>query len=376
MDGLHLDDPLGSAVSALAGGGCFCDRCVARFAVYLSARSTDDRRRSARATSFDGFDYRAFVKEYAPTRRQYLSLQKSIPLNSEFRDFQLLCACENVESLGRLAADVAGGNVSLSAGASLDTLEEAMVIPLLTYCASEVRHNASDGGGKLDAAVAAYRLAEALGTPMAITASAADWAHIKHHNADDLVCLWIALAHACGQRFMVPHRMACAVEAGPLEWYCGPWSTFAPLYAFVRSRAALLNDFRAVGPLAKPPFMPSSLAAAAHRQACAEALAGHPAVPIAAGNNAWVFPRAKSDGTAAVHVVNRFYDHNVRRMIPQRDLMVRVPNEIFKRNYSGATVYPSDGEPYKIPVSADNANTVFVLPEINLWSIVTFEYWA
>ncbi len=375
-DGLHVDEPLGIFAAALTLGGCFCDFCMTGFALYLAKQASDDLLHTAKAGTFEAFDYRSFVKNYAPSREQYLSLQSAIPLHREFLDFQLASACDNVVSLGRLAADVAGRPVSLSANACLPALEHAVIVPHLTYCASEVAHNAAEGAQGLSPAVSAYTLAEALGKPMAATATAPDWSFVRDQNAEQLVCLWIALAYACGQRFMVPNRMLCSAPGAPSQWYCGSMSTFAPLYSFVKKHGFLLNDYAAVGPLAPPGLLPSSFETAAKRQALGAALAAHPAAPLWAGDKAWVFPRIKGDGAVAVHVVNLDYNVHSKRIAVQTGLEVRLPNALFNRNFSRATAYSYGGEPQKIVVTNDGSTSVFTLPEVKLWSIVTFEYWA
>jgi len=132
-----------------------------------------------------------------------------------------------------------------------------------------------------------------LGRPFAATASLADWAFVKDHNADQLVCLWVALAYACGQRFMVPNRVRCfSHEKGP-EWYCGPSATFAPLYAFVKKHATLFNGFSPVGPLSVPEDLPSSFETHEKRRRFAHALEKGKPAPVQAGNSAWVFPRSR-----------------------------------------------------------------------------------
>ena len=96
--GLHVDEHLSSAYAALHCGGCFCDRCISGFSTYLSQRSTPGLCSEAKVSSFEGFDYKSFVKNMAPTRSQYLALNAGIPLRREFIDYQLACAASNVAS--------------------------------------------------------------------------------------------------------------------------------------------------------------------------------------------------------------------------------------------------------------------------------------
>jgi hypothetical protein len=373
-DGLHVDEHLGSAAT-LTLGGCFCDCCVERFAEYLSELNDTALQHTAKVSSFKKFDYRSFVKAFAPTREHYLSPAASIPLWQEFTDFQLASAANNAASLGKLAQDIAQRPVTLSANLRLPAAEHTVIVPYLSYCASEVAHDAAKGETGLTGAVLAYRAAEALGIPMAATATPEDWAFVKNNSAEQLVCLWIALAYACGQRFMAPNRMPCGLAGGAPDWFCGSASTFSPLYGFVKKHGFLLNDFSAAGPLARPEGIPSSFETSAKRQTLAAALEAHPAIPLSAGN-AWVFPRVKNDGTAAVHVVNHSYNATTRRSAPLANVEVRLPDSIFNRNFSGGTVYSYGAEPIKLTVRNEGGTSVFVLPEVKLWSIVKFEYWA
>ncbi|HMD68767.1 MAG TPA: hypothetical protein VKF42_07780 [Chitinivibrionales bacterium] len=374
VDGLHVDEHLGSA-AALTLGGCFCDFCMAGFAGYLAKLGDPALARTAKVSSFDSFDYRSFVKTFAPTREHYLSPAASIPLWREFTDFQLASAASNTASLGKLAQDIAQRPVTLSANLRLPATEHTVVVPHLSYCASEVAHNAAAGETGLAGAINAYRAAEALGIPMAATATPEDWAFVKNSNAEQLVCLWIALAYACGQRFMAPNRMPCGLSGGAADWFCGSASTFSPLYAFVKKHGFLLNDFSPVGPLARPEGLPSSFETSAKRNALAAALDSRPPLPLSAGN-AWVFPRVKNDGTAAVHVVNHSYNAVTRLITPLANVEVRLPDSIFNRSFSGGTVYSYGAEPMKLTVRNEGNTSVMVLPEVKLWSIVRFEYWA
>lgn len=375
VDGLHVDEHLGSAAT-LPLGGCFCDFCMGRFAGYLAKLGDPALARTANVSSFDTFDYRPFVKAFAPTREHYLSPAASIPLWQEFTDFQLESAANNAAALGKLAQDIAQRPVTLSANLRLPAAEHTVVVPHLSYCASEVKHDAAAGETGLAGAISAYRAAEALGIPMAATATPEDWAFVKASNAEQLVSLWIALAYACGQRFMVPNRMLCGLSGGAPDWFCGSASTFSPLYAFVKKHGFLLNDFSAAGPLARPEGIPSSFETLAKRQQLASAFETRPAVPLAAGSDAWVFPRVKSDGMAAVHVVNHCYNAATHRIAPLANVEVRLPDSIFNRNFSGGTVYSYGAEPVKLTVRNEGGTSVLVLPEVKLWSVVRFEYWA
>jgi hypothetical protein len=170
--------------------------------------------------------------------------------------------------------------------------------------------------------------------------------------------------------------MLCSAQGKPSQWFCGSTATFAPLYSFIKKNGALLNGFKAAGPLAPPGMVPSSFETADKRAALAAALASRPAEPISAGPGVWVFPRVKDDGSVAVHAVNLSYSVSAQRIAPKTNVEIRLPNSIFNRNFSNATVYGFGAEPVKIPVKNEGEASSFVIPELGLWSIATFEYWA
>jgi len=377
--GIHVDDHLASAYAAIHLGGCFCDHCVSGFAAYCGGRASPDLYSAAAVTSFEGFDYRSFVNTIAPTREVYLARAGTvdgIPLHREFIDFQLTAAARNVVSLGTLAADVAQSPVSLSANVRLPLVEHSVVVPHLTYCASEIEHHAQQGPAGLSNAIEAYRMAETLKCPLAASATPQDWAFVNECGAEHLVRIWIALSYACGQRFMVPNKVLCAGGGHGPHWYCGPVAAYAPVYQFVKKLGFLLNGFSAVGPLAAPDPAPSSFEAHADRTALSDLFTGHPVSPLTAGESALVFPRVKSDGSVAIHVVGTRGDSRTGRDSVQKNLEVRLPNSLFKRNFSGATAYGYGCEPYKLAITNEGQTSSFVLPELSLWSVVAFEYWA
>ncbi|MGB7568800.1 MAG: hypothetical protein WBM07_13150 [Chitinivibrionales bacterium] len=373
--GLHIDSHLGTAEPALHSGGCFCDFCMRAFREHLSARTSPELLADAGIVSPKGFDFRKYAKNLNMPGDGDNADQSGNPLYQEFIDCQLARAAENVASLGRISEEIVDSPVTLSVNACLPQLEHIVAAPLCTYLIGEVQHSAAEGIKNLINPVKAYRMAEALGRPFAATASMADWAFVKDHSADQLVCLWIALAYACGQRFMVPNRVRCfSREKGP-EWYCGPSATYAPLYAFVKKHAALFNDFSPEGPLSVPEDLPSSFETHEKRQRFASALEkGNPA-PIQAGDGAWVFPRCRPDGLNVAHVVNIAYDNAQKKIIPRRNLKISLPENLFNRNFDMATVHAFGRDAVKVPVESSDGKISVVLDEVSLWSIVAFEYW-
>ena len=242
--GLHVDDHLGTAHPAIEYGGCFCGYCMAEFRTFLQSQP-EAVWKAAGIGSLEAFDYRELVRKHAMTREAYLKVQDCLPLRREFIEFQLRAAARNVRELHALAEEVAGRPVTLSANAWIPLPPHMVVTPLLTYIVCEVHQHAGKVLAHSGNAVTAYRLADALGKPLAATAAGTDWAFVAAHKAEQLVTYWIAQAYACGQRLMSPSRAWCYTPGTGTSFYAGPTEVYAPFYRFVRRHAALFDGYRA-----------------------------------------------------------------------------------------------------------------------------------
>ncbi len=220
--GVHVDDHLGTS-GALFLGACFCDRCVEGF------RARDP-------------DYRSTVRAWlgdAPagdTRRV-----QDHPLWREWSVYHLRGAAAFMAELRALAAREAGREVPMSANAGLLWPNHLADYRALDFFSAEIEHAAADLRFT-DRPLFAYRLADAMGRPLAATASGQDWAFVKEHGRSGLVRGWIAASYAAGHSLMAPHRQWCHTEEKGTHWYEGPRGAYAPLYRFVRENRALLDD--------------------------------------------------------------------------------------------------------------------------------------
>jgi len=216
-----------------------------------------------------------------------------------------------------------------------------------------VEHGAAAGNKNLHVPVKAYLMAEAIGGPLRQRRPMADWAFVKDNNADQLVCLWIALAYACGQRFMVPNRVALLFKGNRPGLVL---RAFFNLFAAVRlyqKTCVPAQRFFPVGPLPVPECLPSSFETHEKRQRFAHALEkGNPS-PIQAGEGAWVFPRCRKDGLNVAHVVNITYDDVRKKNIPRTNLKFR-----FRKTCSTAILI----RPRCMPVDASRSRSRWKLP--------------
>jgi hypothetical protein len=374
-DGLHMSNHLGGIGIFLARGGCFCDYCLRAFWERCKTTRPAGPLSSAAENAFDAKDFRRVMKSNsAGPARAGAAGERTVAL-TEYIDFQLSRAAENLSQLHRIARDIVDRPITLSISADLTQVEHYIASTGCAYVTGELPHYPSQGVRGCGAAIRAYRIAEALGRPLAATAAPQDWAYIKENNRTQLVHLWIALAYACGQRFMVPHRTRCFTKEKGMEWYCGSPADYAPVYAFVRKNPSLFNGYRIAGPLRTPEKVPVSLDTHEARRALLDAIDNGNPQPMVAGDHAWVFPRTRSDGLNLAHVLTTAYDEKTGRIEKQHAVSVTLPEGLFMRNFSHATVHAFDAEPITIPVHCSSGMMSMVLPELSLWSIVSFEYW-
>ena len=348
-DGLHVDDHLGTAGAAWWQGGGFCGYCMSGFREYLKGHATKEQLQQAGIAQIDDFDYRTLVRDYAKNRQQYKKVQHQIPLMDMFLQFQAEAAAEHTRQLGQLAEEVAGHPVLLSANAGLPNKTHTYVVKYLTHVVCEVGQNASAGTSQIDHAIEAYELAARLGKPMAATASGQDWAFAKQNNCEDLVCFWIALAYAHGQRFMVPHpqRQWCFSNELGTHWYAAPVEAYAPLYRFVGENAGWFDGFEAVEGQSHMPAMPENVLATIRKKS---------------GSNQVV-----------LHLLNRNYDPATKRVKALSNVEVSLDRAWVSPTKSYAMLLSYDKPPQQIDLAQQAAALRLRIPELRLWTLVVLE---
>jgi hypothetical protein len=344
-DGLHVDDHLGVASPALWYGGGFGEASIRGFRDYLREHASPAALASAGVGDLAHFDYGNFVRVRASTREELVKKSGEIPLFDLWKRFHLEAAADFVEELRRVAEESAGHPVLLSANACLGNEAHHHVVPRLTHVVCEVWFEAQAGTRSLDGALRAFEAARRLGRPLACTASGHDWAHVKAQGAADLARFWIALTYTHGQNFMVPHpeRQWCFDEAKGTHWYQAPVSEYAPLYAFIRGSAEILDGFEAA----------EGISIEAPEQVIARA--------------------REKDGTICVHLVLRDYDPVGKVLREAKDLRIRLQASALK-DRGRARLFRPGSDPLPLPMSFLETKDAaeLVIPSLALWGIIEF----
>jgi hypothetical protein len=239
VDGVHIDDHLGTAGALFVDGGCFCKQCVLEFRQYLKGIAPAELS-SQNLGDIDAFDYAETLRKWlAETPGRKVDAH---PLWKWWRAYQLRGAAEFMGQLRELAARTAGKPVPMSANACLMWGPHLNDYQTLDYFSAEIEHHASQRALS-DEPLTAYRMAQAVNRPLAATASGGDWAFVKENNLHGLVQSWIVLSYAAGNCLMSPNRQWCYTKEKGTHWYEGPQNKFAPLYKFVHQHPGLFDEF-------------------------------------------------------------------------------------------------------------------------------------
>ncbi len=241
VDGLHIDDHLGTA-GCVSIGGCFCDRCVTAFREYLQALPKAQRQ-TLKLGDLTVFDYRQHILNWQAAQGGAQTKPWQRPLWNEWQSFHLKAAAAFMQELKQHAAKVAGRPLPMGANAGILWYPHLVDYQALDIFVAEIDHQ-GESERFSTTPLFAYRLAEAMGRPLAATASGGDWAFVKEHELDGLVRSWIAQAYAAGQYLMAPHHQWCYTPQKGTHWYEGPQESYAPLYRFVRDHADLFDGYQ------------------------------------------------------------------------------------------------------------------------------------
>jgi hypothetical protein len=340
-DGLHIDDHLGTAQTADHLGGGLCDHCMSAFREYLRKHVPPSELEQAGVEELDSFNYRDLIRTHARTRQQFIKAQWQIPLMKHFVRFHREAAAALVGEMRQVAEEAAGKPVLLSANAWIGDERHQTVIPHLSHVICEVPQNAAQGTGNLRRAIGTYETATRFDIPLAGTASGHDWAYVAAGGQHDLVRVWIGLAYAHGQRFMVPHRQWCFTEEKGTHWHTFPIEEFAPIYHFIRDQAKYLDGFEPFAGIELK--FPDGIVGAIRR----------------------------NGGRTVVHLLNLDYDAKSGRVRERENVQLLLPASVVGEAVQ-ARFLSYALEPMDVPLIKGEVETQLTLPSVPIWSLLVF----
>ena len=241
---LHFDDMRGSAW--LDNGGCFCDFCTTAFREHLQAKYTTPELAEMGVRDIDSFNYREVVGSMFVSKEAFQRAYRNrepIPMIQVYESFLYHRASDFLNELAGVAKRVTK-NSDFPISANTYNMEPRYMIGTehLDLFVTEVDHQNHDGMEP----VFAYKISDALGKRIILTANAVDWGMIKFGGNTSLVLDWIATSYAFGHQFMTPYRQWVFVNQRQTTNYMGPTDIFAPIYQFVSQNKDLLDGYEAV----------------------------------------------------------------------------------------------------------------------------------
>jgi len=242
----QMDVAHGTAVMLDTGAaGCFCKWCHAGFRQHLKGKYSAEDLSKLGIDDIERFDYRLLVKEVASTVEEFNRLYRSnigkLPLIEDFMEYQFSAGAAFIKEMTTLAREVAGPAILTSGNVGSVGPRYLMGTDNYDHLVVEVPHYMRPG----HMAVLPYKLADALGKPLALW-PVVGVRHVQQNNLTGLLKIWIANSYAFGGNMMIPERLWMGTDSANVNLYQADPDDYVPLYNFVRQNADLFDDYETV----------------------------------------------------------------------------------------------------------------------------------
>jgi len=242
----HMDMPYGTAhMLDLGAGGCFCNCCLAGFREFLKNKYKPEELNRMGIEDVEQFDYRLMVSAVAGTVEAFNRAYHKgsvIPLIEDFALYQFVSASAFIKDMAALARKLGGEDIPVGGNCGGLRPKFLMAVDNFDYLVTEISHYDQPG----HIAIVPYKLADALGKPLASWPTGPDVAHVQEGNLTGLLKTWIALSYALGGNMMVPHQLWTRTTTDGANWYRCKVEDYAFLYQFVRKYPYLFDNYEAV----------------------------------------------------------------------------------------------------------------------------------
>lgn len=268
VDTIQHDDWMFS-LHAYSWGACYCTHCMSGFAAYLADHATPDDMANVGVTTWDGFNYRDYIKSTfgCKTNQELLASRAKDPLAKHFRLFQLLGTRRYFDDLLAFAQETGRPiKLTVNSNASLWMIMNDFLLDKLDYMVGETAFMTSTD---LWGIFYNMKLADALNIPQILSPKTAGEISVRATRRAT------ALTYALGHRLLIPWDVYVSGTAP--RWFGRP-EEYGDLYAFVRANAHLLDGYKPAADvvIASPLAWNQSIAANAREIARYLARAGCP----------------------------------------------------------------------------------------------------
>jgi len=243
-------------------GGDFSDACMENFSRWLTDKFSQSERTDLGLPLGERFHYGQYLLAQGWTvetyERESENFPNTIPLSALYRQFLTEWNNRHVEHLVHTADEFARrsgypeipGTGYIRVGTSSQLLDpywkglRFIHSEAIDFYVQEFNHQAEFGA--LNArALLLYKLAEARGKPLALTAQPyPDWNYmVDHPDAVDRVRLWIAQAYANGALFMVPEQMWAYNKKNEQRYYNARPGDYDFIYRWITENRRLFDGY-------------------------------------------------------------------------------------------------------------------------------------
>lgn len=236
--GFTLDDPQGPVGLTLFHDGCYCSSCSAKFKMYLMVKYTPRQLAGMGISNIAHFDLKAFHAAYANTPFQRR------PLFNDYLQFQLHSIGNYIRNIMEFARQKNGPSTLRAVNDPPYSRFAPFFANSLDYFSSETIMNASLETVMESKAMFAFKIASALGKPVAIMGTGEDNLFLKTHDAAGMLRAWISEAYANGHYFMAPvEYWTYSKVAGSGSYKPTDRTPYSSLYGFIKENRELFDGY-------------------------------------------------------------------------------------------------------------------------------------
>lgn len=223
VDGVHIDEWLGTYSAAQEAGGCFCEYCMQGFREYLREKYSTEELESFGIEDIDNFDYGDFIRE-----------QGTEALQPDFLDYQMASIREfwheSISEIRAYAREKGKDVFSVSANVP-DLMANWMPIQdEINYLFSEYTYDYPPKGRS----VPTFKLVRSLGKPLVVEPQTSNAALLQRSDLATLMKIYTAEAYSARGFLMVPYDIPAMTPEG-WEWYNADIEELSPYYDFIHN---------------------------------------------------------------------------------------------------------------------------------------------
>jgi len=230
VDGIHIDEWLGTYSAVEEADGCFCEYCIKGFREYLKEKYNKEELEILGIDSIDTFDYGLYIKK-----------QKENLLSSDFLDYQMKNIKDFMHELiskTRAYAKKHGKEFPVSANVPELMPKWLPIIDEIDYMLSEYTYEYPPEGRSIPV----FKLARSLGKPLVSQLQTSNPALLQRSDLAELVKIYTAEAYAARGFLLIPYDLPAKEPSEEWKYYSVDVKEMSPYYGFIRNNKQYYED--------------------------------------------------------------------------------------------------------------------------------------